>query len=300
MGAYVQMLANRGRGPKRNLISPESFELFSKRHIKAEEFGPTASYGYGMAVDELDGNALLRHTGGMVSYMSALQVDIAAGIGGFASVNAQQGYRPNAVVKYGLQLMRARAENKKAPAAPAPDSEFEIANAGDYVGVFAGERGKLEFAREGTKLFLVRAGQRIQLERADSDDQFSVSAPDLGRFPLIFGRKGEKGPVVEVSSGDAWYTAAAYDGPRQFQVPEAWRSYVGHYRSEDSWMGSLRVFILKGRLLIDGTPLELDGDLFRMRDEPSNTEWIRFGEIVNGKCMRLKYSGVDLWRVASA
>ena len=85
MGAYVQMIANRGRGPQRNLISPESFELFSKRHIKAEEFGPNASYGYGIAVDELDGNALLRHTGGMVSYMSALQVDIAAGIGAFAS-----------------------------------------------------------------------------------------------------------------------------------------------------------------------------------------------------------------------
>ena len=115
-----------------------------------------------------------------------------------------------------------------------------------------------------------------------------------------FGRKNEKGPVVEVSCGDAWYTAAAYDGPRQFQVPEAWRSYVGHYRSEDPWMGSMRVFILKGQLLVDGTPLELAGDLFRMHDEPSNTEWIRFGEVVNGKCMRLKYSGVDLWRQATA
>ena len=300
MGAYVQMLANRGRGPKRNLISPESFELFSKRHIKAEEFGPTASYGYGIAVDELDGNALLRHTGGMVSYMSALQVDIAAGIGGFASVNAQQGYRPNAVVKYGVQLMRAHVEKKKSPAPPAADSEFEVARAGDYVGVFAGEQGQLEFAREGAKLFLVRGGKRIPLERADSPDQFRVSEPDLARFPLIFGRKSADGPVVEVSSGDAWYTATAYDGPRQFQVPEAWRSYVGHYRSEDPWIGSLRVFILKGRLLLDGTPLELDGDLFRLRDEPSNTEWIRFGEIVNGKCMRLKFSGVDLWRVATA
>jgi CubicO group peptidase (beta-lactamase class C family) len=300
MGAYVQMLANRGRGPKRNLISPESFELFSKRHIKAEEFGPTASYGYGIAVDELDGNALLRHTGGMVSYMSALQVDIAAGIGGFASVNAQQGYRPNAVVKYGVQLMRAHVEKKKSPAPPAADSEFEVARAGDYVGVFAGEQGQLEFAREGAKLFLVRGGKRIPLERADSPDQFRVSEPDLARFPLIFGRKSADGPVVEVSSGDAWYTATAYDGPRQFQAPEAWRSYVGHYRSEDPWIGSLRVFILKGRLLLDGTPLELDGDLFRLRDEPSNTEWIRFGEIVNGKCMRLKFSGVDLWRVATA
>ncbi|HEY7640524.1 MAG TPA: serine hydrolase domain-containing protein [Steroidobacteraceae bacterium] len=301
MGAYVQMLANRGRGPKRTLISPESFELFSKRHIKAEEFGPTASYGYGIAVDELDGNPLLRHTGGMVSYMSALQVDIGAGIGGFASVNAQQGYRPNAVVKYGLQLMRAVAEKKQPPAPPALDSEFDVANAGDYVGVFSGEQGKVEFAREATKLFLVREGKRIPLESGDAPDQFHVSDPAAAHFPLVFGRKSANaGPVVEVSCGDAWYTAAAYDGPRQFQVPDAWRSYVGHYRSEDAWIGSLRVFILKGRLLLDGTPLELDGDLFRLRDEPSNTEWIRFGEIVNGKCMRLKYSGVDLWRVASA
>jgi D-alanyl-D-alanine carboxypeptidase len=301
MGAYIQMIANRGRGPQRNLMSPESFELFSKRHIKAEEFGPGASYGYGIAVDQLDGNALLRHTGGMVSYMSALQVDTAAGIGGFASVNAQQGYRPNAVVKYALQLMRARAESKKSPAAPVRDSEFEVANAGDYVGVFKGERGQLEFASDGTKLVLVRNGRRVPLQRQGAPDRFLVDDADLARFPLVFGRKKPEGPVVEVSNGDAWYATDAYDGARQFQVPEAWRSYVGHYRSEDPWIGSLRVVVLKGRLMLDGlTPLELDGELFRLRDEPANTEWIRFGEVVNGKCMRLKFSGVDLWRVASA
>ena len=55
------------------------------------------------------------------------------------------------------------------------------------------------------------------------------------------------------------------------------------------------------RLMLDGlTPLEIDGDLFRLRDEPANTEWIRFGDVVNGKCMRLTFSGVDLLRVASA
>lgn len=300
LGAYLQMLANRGRGPQRNLVSPESFELFSKRHIKAEEFGPTASYGYGIAVDELDGNALLRHTGGMVSFMSALQVDIKAGIGGFASVNAQQGYRPNAVVKYALQLMRARVEKKNDPVAPTPDSEFDVSNAAGYAGVFTGERGRLEFVSDGSKLFLVRDGKRIQLQKLAAPDQFYITEPDFARFPLAFGRKKADGPVVEVSSGDAWYTTDAYDGPRTFNVPEAWRSYVGHYRTEDAWIGSLRVFVLKGRLMLDGTPLEADGDMFRLRDEPSNTEWIRFGEIVNGKCMRLKYSGVDLWRLAIA
>jgi hypothetical protein len=236
-----------------------------------------------------------------VSFMSAMQVDITAGVGGFASVNAQQGYRPNAVVKYALQLMRARNEGRKSPVAPAPDSESEVENAGDYVGVFSGEQGQLEFVRDGTRLFLVRAGKRIPVQRAAEPDRFHVNEPGFTRFPLVFGRKKTGGPAVEVSCGDAWYTTAAYDGPRKFEIPEEWRSYVGHYRNEDPWIGSVRVVIVKGRLMVDGrTPLERDGPLFRLRDSDANTEWIRFGEIVNGKCMRLKYSDVDLWRVASA
>lgn len=311
MGAYVQMIANRGRGPQRNLMSAESFELFAKRHIKAKEFGPTASYGYGVAVDELDGNALLRHTGGMLSFMSAMQIDITAGVGGFASINAQQGYRPTAVVKYALQLMRTQIEGRKSVSAPGLDSEVEVENSADYVGVFAGQQGELKFERDGTRLFLLHAGKRIPLQRLAEPDRFYVDEPSFARFALVFGRKQPAGeqqqaahpdsPVVEVSWGDAWYTTSAYDGPRQFEIPEEWRSYVGHYRNEDPWVGSLRVVLLKGRLMLDGvTPLEREGELFRLRDDPANTEWIRFGEIVNGKCMRLKYSGVDLWRIASA
>jgi len=76
---------------------------------------------------------------------------------------------------------------------------------------------------------------------------------------------------------------------------------VGHYRNENSWVGSLRIVVCKGTLMIAGTtPLEADGDLFRLRNTTQNTEWIRFGEIVNGRCMRLKLSGSDLWRVAAA
>jgi hypothetical protein len=57
----------------------------------------------------------------------------------------------------------------------------------------------------------------------------------------------------------------------------------------------------KGRLMMDASiPLEADGDLFRLRDDPYNTEWIRFGEVVNGKCMHLRLSGSDLWRVTAA
>jgi hypothetical protein len=38
---------------------------------------------------------------------------------------------------------------------------------------------------------------------------------------------------------------------------------------------------------------------FYLRDDDHSPEWIQFGEIVNGRCMRLKLSGEDLWRVAA-
>ena len=42
--------------------------------------------------------------------------------------------------------------------------------------------------------------------------------------------------------------------------------------------------------MLDGLiPVEADGKIFRLRGEPGNTEYIRFGPIVNGKCMRLKF-----------
>jgi hypothetical protein len=121
---------------------------------------------------------------------------------------------------------------------------------------------------------------------------------------LVFGRanpKDDESAVVELGWGGDWYTTSAYNGTKQFNAPKDWQSYVGHYRNENPWVGSLRIVLRKGRLWIDGvTPLELNGDRFSLRDEPHNPEWIQFGEVVNGRCQRMKFSGEDLWRVAAA
>jgi hypothetical protein len=77
-------------------------------------------------------------------------------------------------------------------------------------------------------------------------------------------------------------------GPDSFDYPQEWQAYAGHYRNESPWIGSTRIVIRKGPLWLDGTiPIEADGKLFRLRDNPFNTEWIRI-------------SGSDLWRVAAA
>ena len=304
MGAYVSMIANHGKAGTGRIVSEAAFKLFSSPHILAEDFGPGAHYGYGIAVDKLDGNHLLRHTGGMVSFMSAMMVNIDAGVGGFASVNAQQGYRPNPVVRYAVQLMRARREGASLPAIPDPDSPAVVKNAAEFAGRYAGEKGTLEVVADGNALYVVREGERVALERLSDPNRFVARHPAFSRFAFAFGRQDPKqadSPVVEVSWGGDWYRGAAYAGPERFDYPKAWDAYVGHYRNESPWIGSLRIVLLKGRLTIDGdTPLEQDGELFRLRDNPNNTEWIRFGELVNGKCMHLRLSGSDLWRVAAA
>lgn len=304
MGRYLQMIASGGKTPKGRLISEESFAMFSKPYVKAAEFGPTASYGYGMGIDTLDGHKILRHTGGMVSFASALQVDVDESVGAFASINAMQGYRPNPVAQYVLQLMRAQRAGKSLPAMPALDPPTKVENAASYAGSYHTADGRsLEFVADGDKLFLVHQGKQVPLE--SGGDSFTVLHSDFDRFPLVFGRADEKDPksaVVEAGWGSDWYTNDKYSGPKQFDHPKEWDSYLGHYRNENPWIGSTHIVIRKGKLMMDGVvPLETgEGGVFYLRDEENSPEWIRFGEIVNGKAMRLKLSGEDLWRVMAA
>jgi CubicO group peptidase (beta-lactamase class C family) len=304
MGTYVRMIASHGRHGATRLLSEDAFKRFSSPHILAEDFGPGAHYGYGIAVDTFEGNRLLRHTGGMVSFMSSMMVDIDGGIGGFASVNAQQGYRPNPVVRYAIELMRARRKGAAPPKMPEPDVATTVKNAADFAGTYRGDKGSLEVLAEGDRLFVVKDRERVPLERLGDPNRFAVRHPKFDRFAFAFGRKDSaapQSPVVEVSWGGDWYRNDRYDGPVTFDYPKAWDGYAGHYRNESPWIGSQRIYVLKGRLTLDGVaPLEADGDLFRLRDNPYNTEWIRFGELVNGRCMRIRLSGSDLWRVAAA
>ncbi|MBA4123512.1 MAG: beta-lactamase family protein [Acidobacteria bacterium] len=303
MGLYINMLVNRGKGAKKRVLSEDSFKLFTKPYIKAEEFSPTASYGYGIAVDQLDGHTILRHTGGMVSFMSALQVDIDEGVGAFASINAMQGYRPNPVAMYALKTMRAANANQPMPQRPTPNPLTRIEKAADYAGVFTAPDGrKLEFtSAAGNALFVLYKGKRLQLETT-AGGGFLIPHRDFERFLISFNReKGKDTPVTEVSYGADWYANDKYKGERNFSLPKEWSAFVGHYRNDSPWIGSVRIVPLKGKLRMDGLlPLEaIDSDTFRLADEPQNPEWIAFLDVVNGKAMHLKFSGEDYWRVES-
>jgi len=172
----------------------------------------------------------------------------------------------------------------------------------DFADTYHSADGRsLEFVAETNRLSLKHKGQSIALE-SQGDGAFVVPHPDFSRFVLMFGRadaKDPKSPVVELGWGNDWFTKPEYRGPKTFDTPKEWASYVGHYRNENNWIGSIRVTLRKGQLLADGaTLLEHDsGARFRMKSDEADTEWIEFHDVVGGLAQRIKLSGEDLWRV---
>jgi hypothetical protein len=302
MALYLQMLLNRGRCGQRRIVSEESFALFSTPYIKAPEFGPTASYGYGIGVDKLDGNTILRHTGGMSSFASSIHVDLDGGVAAFASINAMQGYRPTPVTQFAVQVMNVKAGNKEPPPAP-PLPDPAVKDAQDYAGDYTSAAGKrVEVVADGDRLLIREGSNTIPLER-DGGDTFLPKSPGWERFPVVFGRAdgtGDKRPVVELAHGSEWYTNAHYSGERSFPDTPDLQPCCGYYQDASAWSGSVRIVLRKGKLLADGvTPLQPIGNaLFRMGEEPYIPDTAQFHYVVDGKAQLLKINGADLWRIS--
>lgn len=293
MAKYIRMLVNRGALPKGRLISEDSFALFMKPAINSPYRGEPASYGYGLWVSDIEGHTRLRHTGGMVAFSSSIDVDVTSGIGAFASVNANlRGYRPVAVTKYALDLFNASLAGKSLPDAPAPPpAPDEVKNAADYAGVYTSPEGKkLELAAEGAKLILVHGGRRIALERA-AGERFIVKHPDFELFMLGFVRENQQ--VTQAFHGPDWYIGTKYTGTKTFEKKKEWDAFVGHYQNDSPWYGDTRVVLRKGQLFVDGVqPLVPRSDGKFGIGDPEAPDWISFESIVDGRAMRLNYSGI--------
>ncbi|MBV9303618.1 MAG: serine hydrolase [Acidobacteriaceae bacterium] len=314
MALYLQMLLRRGQGRGRRIVSEESFALFSKPYVKAPALSPTACYGYGIGVDQLDGHTVLRHTGGMVSFMSAMHIDLDGGVAAFASINAGQGYRPNPVTQFAVKLMCAQAERKPLPKPPELSDPMHVKNASEYAGTYTSPEGReVVVIAEGDRLTMRVGAESIPLQ-SGGGDTFLAIAPAFERFPILFGRAEENpkekehanekdaktlAPVIEMMHGADWYVNAKYSGPRSFAVPPDLAAFTGYYRAESVWLGSTRVVIRKGALWLDGVArLErLGQSLFRIGEEPYNPDTAEFFYPVEGKTQLLKLNGADLWRI---
>jgi len=302
MGNYLQMLLNHGAGVKGRVLSEKSFDLFTKPVIKSPFRGEDASYAYGLWVSDTNGHTLLRHTGGMVAFSSAMYADTTAGLAAFASVNAARlpgGYRPIAVGRYALALLSAASHGQELPAPPPPPpAPTSVKNAADYAGTFtlasSSDDKQLRLASEGDQLILQHAGARIALELAGRDT-FLVKHPDFALFTLSFAR--EKDLVTEAFHGSSWWTNERYSGPKKFEYPRGWEAYTGHFHSDSPWYGSTRIVIRKGQLWIGGDqPLaEVSPGVFHF-DGDTGVDRITFDTIIDGRAIHLNAAGTDFYR----
>jgi hypothetical protein len=310
MGRYVQMLLNGGLYAGGRLVSESAFAAFSTPHIAALEFGPGTAYGYGIAVDTLDGHRRLRHTGGMTSFASALEVDLDSGLGVFVSVNAMQGVRPRPVAEFALRTCRASLERRALPQRPAPLAPRHVAHPDHYVGHFYAENGaQIEVVHDGIGLLLRTApsaehpeGRALPLEPASgAATVFVVRAEGIEHDWVVFPVVDSDAVVDSLGWGAAHYLRVGASRAPLPPVPSAWVAYPGHYRSEDPWSGSCHVILRAGRLWLDGVvPLEPVGDgRFWLRDEPTSPEWVGFDDLVGGRTMTMKLSGKPFERVTS-
>lgn len=288
MALYLRMILNRGKG----VLSEGSFNDWVKGYVPTD---PSAaeSYGYGWFTGKLDEHAMIRHTGGMVSFMSAMHVDLDDGIGAFASINAQLGYRPNPVSTYAIRTTRAMKAGKPMPEPPPPNPPARIPNADKLAGAYTSAEGdRIEFVVEGEGLVLVRGGKRYPVESAGGLP--IVRDPELDGFGFHFETEKDA-PASSVGHGARLWMR----DPKPYSHPEAWNAFTGHYHSESPWVGSTRVVARAGKLWLDGTtPLrQVDAITFRIAEPEHCPEWIQFLDVVNGKSRHVKISGYDLWRV---
>jgi CubicO group peptidase (beta-lactamase class C family) len=309
MGRYMRMLTQHGQGPAGRLVSAESFELFSKPYIAAPVLSPNASYGYGIGVETIDGRKVLRHTGGTTAFGSSILVDLDSGIGAFASVNAMQGFRPNPITQFAMDLMYAAKSGKGAPAAPALADPLDCKETAPYVGPYKGAHGEsITVAAEGKRLSITTPRGATSL-RPLGGDQFSAadggvldggSAGGQSEFAVQFERegKGRAGAVTGINYGPYWFAGEHDSGAGGNALVENAKRYEGLYATDSPWGSALRVVQRKGKLWLNGMaemhPNGVDG--FQVGGEEGALE-IKFLSFLDGRAHLLSIDGDMMRRV---
>jgi CubicO group peptidase (beta-lactamase class C family) len=298
MASYLRMLLNRGLGPHGRIMDEASFDLLTQRLVQQ----PWGSYGYGLATWEMDGHIYIEHGGATVGFAAQLMCDMDDGLGVILLTNAPGwvGFQLWQMAAFILGSLRAARSQQPPPPIPSVEDATSIAAAADYAGVYRCGARRLEIVAEDGRL-RAKSQDTDALLAAHGADTFAViDAPDLDRFLLRFGRSGED--IVEVDHGSDWYVNDRYTGPTQFDYPQAWEAYPGHYRAHTPWLPDFRIVLRKGALYlvywwgqeVPLVPAEPGG--FQISEGGHPSEVIVFDSVVAGRAQRAHMEGCMYYR----
>ena len=286
MNRLLRSLANAAQGRGGLGLSPERGRAFTTHSVPSDTAG--MSYGNGLMHVGSRGRAYLHHTGGMVSFSSSFHIDLASGVGAFASSNisAFAEYRPRALTQFAVDALSDAAAGRPLPLPPRLDQALAYAAA--YVGTYSGPMGTFE-VRAGSPLTIVANGRSAALQPWGGQ-LFRTTHPAFRSFSLLFERKGTS--ITAASWGPTTYLRAGSTARLPASDP-ALGKLAGRYQSDSPWYGLYQVVERGGRLWL-GTdvPMERIGEnLWRIGEDSWSPERGSFAEFIDGRPQTFVYSG---------
>ena len=303
MCAFMRMLLRQGEGPTGPLLSREAFMLMTTPHVRDAS---GAGYGYGLSIHDVAGRHLVGHRGGMVGYLAAMETDPEAGIGVIVLQNGV-GTDPLALARASLRIVSDAKQNSMPVAGEHATSSAGAASALP-AGVYEPDAPGIEpielLSGDIPKL---RVGEReLPLVPLDEHNVFLAPDPDFDRYPIRIHRPATGSP--ELWHGGRRYVRAGAPGRALSEPPTTLREIAGHYRSHNPWTSNFRV-VLRGDqawLIFPSPPQGFrteqplapvsDGS-FRIGDDPTSPERVRFDSIADGRALRAWLSAWPYYRV---
>lgn len=287
---WLRALADAAQGRGGFGLNPQQAQAFTSHLVPSDT--PGMSYGNGLMHVGGNGRSYLHHTGGMVSFSSSLHVDVASGVGAFASstMSAFAEYRPRILTRFAVDALTEALAGRPVPAAPSLDVPF--GNAAAYIGHYSGPAGAFE-VRAGAPLTLVANGREAALQPW-GDNLFRTTHPDFRAFTLKFEGKGTP---IGASWGPASYVREGSGAALPKSDPLLAR-LAGRFVNDSPWWGAVVVVERGGALWLGtDTPMTRVGDnLWRVGEEAWTPERASFANVIDGRPQTFIFSGEEFLR----
>jgi CubicO group peptidase (beta-lactamase class C family) len=283
---FLQSLAGAVQGKPTLGLKPEQAHAFATHAVPSET--PGMSYGNGLMHIGAAGRSYLHHTGGMLSFSSSFHVDVASGVGAFASstLNAFAEYRPRLLTRFAVDAVTNALAARPLPAPP--PLETPLTDPASYFGRYLGPAGGFE-VQAGAPLTIVAGGQSAPLQQVD-DHLFRTTHPLFRTFSLLFERKA--GVITLASWGPNSYERVGAGAELPASKAEL-RKLAGRYIDDNPWYGPAPVVERGGKLWLGTeTPMTPIGDnLWRVGKESWSPERASFANFIDGRPQTFILSG---------
>jgi hypothetical protein len=296
MNRFLRSAADAVQGRGGFGLSPAAATAFTRHSVPTGEFRGVSGMDYGNGLMHVGnaGRSYLHHTGGMVSFSSSFHVDVASGVGAFASTNLSgfAEYRPRQVSLFAAAALTEALAGRPLPVPPLLG--VPLAGPAHYAGRYSGPAGSFEI-RVGKPLTIVAGGQSADLQPWGGD-LFRTTHPLFHRFTL----KLERTPraIVGASWGPNSYVKQGAPGARIPASDAQLARLAGRYVNDSPWVGTAMIVERGGKLWLGTeTPLtRISDNVWRIGAESWSPERASFENFIDGRPHTFSFSGEKFHR----